>query len=420
VRVDGRLVARVVTSDGWTTQLVLNARSTGGEFSWAAGVQERNLLGTGAVGGATYRDEPDRSAVNLALGLHRIRGTRLAVSGYYDDLSDGELGVWSAGLPFRATVDRLAVTTAGEVGRLRVLQFRDGDSVQTFRRRLFQQRFDVAYAPTASTEGFLRIGAGAVIRREEHVLWPDRNLVIPDTLSATIGAFADLFDARFKVVTHYNGFAREIDVDLSTRIVVGAWVAPAAFGYASTGIGPSIAAQTGLAFPSGFVKLEGAANGLYTSAGLDSGQVRLALTAATQVIPKNATVLHFEWGTRRGTPVGQEFDLGHGLGPRAFAPHAFTGDRTVWGSLEHRAFLLDEVLGLLGIGFSAFLDYGGAWYAGQPRRTAGNVGLGLRVGATRATGQNVGGFDIAYRFGDLLERQDLSRWVFLFGRGYSF
>jgi len=125
--------------------------------------------------------------------------------------------------------------------------------------------------------------------------------------------------------------------------------------------------------------------------------------------------------TSRGDPASSRvvstFLYPSSLNATCFGPHAFTGDRTAWGSLEHRAFVLDEVLGLLGVGFSAFLDYGGAWYADQPRRTAGNVGLGLRLGATRATGQNIGGFDVAYRFGSLVEG---NRWVFLFGRGFSF
>jgi hypothetical protein len=129
-------------------------------------------------------------------------------------------------------------------------------------------------------------------------------------------------------------------------------------------------------------------------------------------------VLHVQAGARKRPPPGAEFDLGHGLGPRGFQPHAFTGDRTIWGTLEHRVFAVDEFFGLLGVGFAAFFDYGGAWYDGQAMRFGGDVGVGLRLGATRATGTNVGRLDLAYRFGAGFGGG--RRWVLSFGRSYPF
>jgi hypothetical protein len=78
---------------------------------------------------------------------------------------------------------------------------------------------------------------------------------------------------------------------------------------------------------------------------------------------------------------------------------------------------VDEVLGLLGIGLAGFVDYGGAWYENEPSRLGGNVGLGLRIGATRATGPNVGRIDFGYRFGAGTEDK---RWAMSFGQGFSF
>lgn len=417
VHVGDKVHVVVETSDGWTTELILNARSTGDEFSWAVGAQERNLLGTGARAGLTYRDEPDRTAVTLLAGMDRIRGTRFGVDGLFDDLSDGEFGAWRVGVPFRAFANRMAVEFSGAASRQRVLRFHpefSPDSVDTLRRRLFLQAGHVTFAPRAGPDGYFRLGLLGQVKREEY---SDTGSVVPDTVTGALGVFADLVDARFKVVTHYNGFDREEDIDLSTRVTVAAWVAPDVFGYRENGIGPSVFVQLGAAFGKNFAKLQAAANGLFTSSGLDSGQVRIAFTAASQVIPKNATVLHVEYGARRGAPPGSEFDLGHGLGPRAFGSHAFTGDRSVWGSIEQRAFLIDEVLGILGVGFVAFLDYGGAWFADEPSRLGGDVGVGLRLGATRATGQNIGGLDLAYRFGDGV---DGDRWVVSFGRGFAF
>jgi hypothetical protein len=78
---------------------------------------------------------------------------------------------------------------------------------------------------------------------------------------------------------------------------------------------------------------------------------------------------------------------------------------------------LDEALHLVGVGLAGFLDLGGAWYADQPARVGGDIGAGLRLGATRATGTNVGRLDLAYRFG---EGWSGDRWVLSLGRSYTF
>ena len=418
VRVDGRLTAVVRTADGWSTDLQLNARSTGDEFTWAAGLLERNFLGSATSLGASYRNEPDRTAVAVIFAADRTFGSRIAVQGLYDDLSDGRRGFWSMGLPFRAFTDKRSFNLAGAASKERILQFRDGNPFATFRRRMFRQRGQVAIAPIATSAGYVRVGVVGQIKREEYLPEAAIGSFVPDTVTGALGVFADLRKARFKIVTHYNGFAREVDIDLSTRVSLTTWLAPTAFGYDETGVGGAIAVRTGGSLGRSFGWVQLRANGLFTaSSGLDSGRVSVSITGVSQILSKSASVFHLEAGSLRRTAPGTEFDLGHGVGPRAFGVHAFTGTRTVWGSLEHRAFLADEVFGLLGLGVAGFVDYGGAWFANQRARVGGDVGGGIRFGSTRATGPNIGRVDIAYRFGDGVGS---SRWIVLFGRGFFF
>ncbi len=421
------------TADGWTTQLILNANSTADTLTWAVGVQELNFLGTGARVGITYRQEANRSAVTLLGGLDRIGGTRFGFDGLYDDLSDGAVGIWRVGAPFTSLRDPSAFGLSGASRDQRVLLFNGGSIEEIFRRRLLFQRATVAFAPRASQTGYVRVGASAQIKREGYLLEDDLDLAIPDTVTGAAGVFVDVAKARFKVLTHYNGFDRDVDLDLSPRVALTLWLAPEAFGYARTGIAPSFAAQIGTSFGRQFARLDLRANGLFTSAGMDSGQVWVGFTAASQALPKQATVVHFEAGAQDGVAPGEEFTLGnsgtgfigaipvsprdHGVGPRAFEPNAFTGTRMFWASLEHRIFLLDEILGLLGLGLAAYVDYGGAWFAGESSRIGGNIGGGIRFGSTRSAGPNIGRLDLAYRFGD---GTDGRRWVVSFGRGFPF
>jgi hypothetical protein len=416
-RIGGRLAAIVDTRDGWTTQVQANARSTGGEFTWSAGLTEQDFLGLAIGVGAEYRKDPDRTAVMFLTNWQRVGSTPLALAGTYDDRSDGRLGTWSFGVPWRAYTDYASITWAGEAGRHRVLQFRDGVASDTVQRRVLRVELSGGIAPHAATGGYLRFGPLLQIKREAYVAWADTLSPVPDSVSAAAGLQLDWRHARFKVVTHYNGFARQEDVDLSTRASVTAWVAPAAFGYARSGVGPSVELQTGVDLGDVFARLQANGGGLFTGDGLDSARVMGSLTVASQVLPRQATVLRVEAGIQRRLPPGAEFDLGHGVGPRAFESHAFTGSREVWGTIEHRWFAVDEVLHLVGIGFAGFADYGGAWYADEPARAGGDVGLGLRLGATRSTGPNVGRLDLAYRFGDGWSG---SRWVVSFGRAYEF
>lgn len=412
-----KLILRVETEDAWSTQLQANARSTGGTFTGTLAISEENFLGRGNLVSVAYRDEPDRTAVTFRGTARRAFGTRVGISGLYDNLSDGDVGTWSAGVPFRSNVDRQAVVFSGTAATRRVLQFRDGLVFDSLQRRVLRNNLTAAYALRASSRGYLRVGVQVQIRREEYVAFQDTAQIISDSLTAAVGAFVELGTPRFLVLTHYNGFSREEDIDLSTRIRVASWAAPSAFGYDRSGVGTVIDAQTGFVFGKNFGRIRVHVNKLLTSSAPDTGTVFATMTIGSKLISRQATMFHVEAGSRTGTPLGSEFDLGHGVGPRAFAPHAFTGERMIWSILEHRIFVVDEFLGLFGLGIAGFFDYGGAWFKDQSSRFGGDVGIGLRTGTTRSTGNNVGRFDVAYRFGEGFVG---NRWVFSFGRAFSF
>ena len=418
---EGPLTVVVRTADGWSTQLNLNGRFTGGTFTWAAGLAEQNFLGSATLVDMSYRNDVDRTAIRVGTHFRRVFGSRIAANGFYETLSDGQRGGWAVGSPFRSFSDRRSLQLIGERADQRVLQFvtRSVSNQDTipYQRRAFLNRVDVAVAPIATTGQYVRIGISAQIKREEFLLQRDTGLAVPDTVTAAVGPFVEYGRANFKVVTHYNGFAQEEDLDLSTTVRVSAWIAPSVFGYERTGIGQSVTAHTGASLPFGFLRASLLAGGLFTSAGLDSGRVVASMTLGSQFFDRQATFLNVQAGILERPAPGREFDLGHGIGPRSFGPHSFTGDRAVWGTFEHRVFLVDELLDLLGIGVAGFIDYGGAWFRGLEPQYGGNVGFGLRIGATRATGINVGRFDLGYRFGDGWSG---NRWEFSMGRGFLF
>jgi hemolysin activation/secretion protein len=194
-------------------------------------------------------------------------------------------------------------------------------------------------------------------------------------------------------------------------------VAPKAFGYDRDGLAPLLAARAGARVPGGFGYLEALANGLYDSAGLDSGSVQLAATAVLQPAPHHLGIVHIEGGWLKDPVPGAEFDLGLGFGPRAFRSHAFTGDRSYFATAEYRLTVVDDFIGQVGLGLAGFVDHGGAWYAGERRRTGWDAGLGLRLGASRSTDTEALRFDLARRFANDVQR---AGWVVTVGKGFLF
>jgi hypothetical protein len=236
-------------------------------------------------------------------------------------------------------------------------------------------------------------------------------------VTGAIGPYVSWSRANFLVTRGVAGFAREEDVDLGLTVRLGFLAAPKAFGYDRDGIAPQLSARFGGRVPGGFGYLEALANGMYDTAGLDSGSVQLAATAVLQPTAGQVGILHVEGGWLKDPVPGGEFDLGLGTGPRAFRSHAFTGDRAYFATAEYRVTVVDDFLGMIGIGVAGFVDHGGAWYAGSARRTGTDAGLGIRLGASRSNDTDALRFDLARRFGNDAQG---ARWVVIVGKGFVF
>ncbi|HKT58747.1 MAG TPA: POTRA domain-containing protein [Gemmatimonadales bacterium] len=418
LRTDSGLVARVLTKDGWSTKADWRFRSTGGEVAYTIGLVEDNLLGTASSAAVRYRKTPDRTSVTLGLRRPRLFAGKVGVGALYENRSDGRITQLAVEQPFYSLTSRFGIRVEGEDRDERVLQFFNGSNVarDTLTHLFTVARVSAAWATQASMAGFLRWGLQAQLRRED--FRPESS---PDPLSKTVtGAFGPYLTwsrANFLVARGVSGFAREEDVDLGLTVRVGLLAAPKAFGYDRDGIGPNLAARAGARMPGGFGYLEALLSGLYDSAGLDSGTVQIAGTAVLQPGPHQVGIFHLEGGWLKDPPPGLEFDLGLGLGPRAFRSHAFTGDRSYFATAEYRYTIVDDFLGQLGLGVAGFVDHGGAWYAGQPSRSGWDAGIGLRIGASRSTDTEALRFDLARRFANDAQK---AGWVVTVGKGFVF
>lgn len=415
---DSGVVARVTTHDGWTTAIDFSFQSTGSQLTWSTELYESNLLGTNASVLLKHAKDVDRSTSEFEFRRPRLIAHSIGAELYYQDRSDGHQYIVGLSRPFAALGSRSGadVSLQGFGGRL--FRFTNGQSVpsDTVERQLTIGRVRAATALRADAGGYLRLGVTAQLRRDDAVA--ESVGVLPRTITAAIGPSFEWRHARYVLTRSYEHLAVTEDVDLSTTVRGELLAAPRAFGYQHDGIGPSLAVRIGVPLLDGFGFLEARAGGVISATGVDSGTALVGATAIARLgSERQRVVLHVERSWSKGAVVGSDFDLGFGYGPRAFRAHAFTGNRAWLATAEYRYTLTPELGKLAGIAIAAFIDRGGATFAGSRERNGTDAGIGLRIGPTRQADLRTIRIDLARRFANDVEP---AGWVIVIGKGFTF
>lgn len=298
-----------------------------------------------------------------------------------------------------------------------MLRFRSGgaDPSDSLRRYYAIGRVEGAIALHRGNRGYLRLGLMGQVRRDDYAAWPTRQA--PSTVTAAVGPFLEWRRANFVVTRGFSRLGQDEDVDVSNFARLQAVAAPELLGYDRDGIGLLAQLRGGTRLTKGFAWVDLRANGLYSSAGLDSGSVTLGGTAVLVPARRHLLIGHADIGWIKNPAPATEFDLGFATGPRGFPIHAFTGDRTYFTTAEYRYNFGEDLFKALDLGVAGFVDHGGAWFNDEPRRTGTNLGLGLRLSASRAADANPTRLDLAYRFKN--DRQNAG-WVFVVASGLVF
>ena len=418
VATDSGLVVRVATTDGWTTGLSLDVKSSGSQSVFSAGITERNLLGRAAVATVEYVNDPDRSAILVGFDVPRVVANAIGIGASYLDRSDGRAGAANVRYPFYTLSSRRGASLSGQFVDARVLRFVGGRgfAIDSARHRLEILRGEAALALVAGPEGYTRLGISGQLRRQDFGL-ERPSPVVDRTVTAALGPFVSVRKPRFIQLRNFQSMGRIEDVDVGYQLRGSLLAAPRAWGYERDGVGGSLGASVGQRIPSGFVEVQGYASALRSSDQIDSATVDVSTTVVLQGGERHLAVGHASYGILKDPHPGAEFDLGLGYAVRAFPSHAFTGDRRFLLNAEYRLLVWPRLLGLVGVGAATFVDHAGAWYDGARRRTGTDAGVGLRLGSIREAGTVVGRLDLAYRFASDVEP---AGWVVSIGRGFVF
>ena len=432
-RVDGKLALTVTTEDAWTLAPRISGRvGADGSITGTIGVTEANVLGTGNSARLWFTRDPDRGGFELRATSHRVGSTGLSAFGVWHDLSDQNVYEWSVAKPLRSFSDRWSLSYHGGIfdGRLLRHRIEHPDSLQ---RSEYVASFTThnlfgAYAPVASPRGYVRIGGGVQFRSQGIELDPTAGEDPPvpaDTMYITPSAYIELRRGRYVRERRYNGFAEE-DKDISDVLFLEGRLISTDLGYPRSGIGGRFAAYTGASAGPVLLRALFDANAIWVSdeaesgMAVDSASMQLSGTASVRSNQRNVTFAHASWGRKWNPDPAGEFDLGLTALPRLWDAHAFVGEQAFWLTMEHRYFAEDDFLGIMGAGIGAFVDYAGAWYDDQDRRSGGNVGISLFGGATVSSYPQVTAINIGYRFGGGIEDSEMGQFVWSIGGGVVF
>jgi hypothetical protein len=399
---DGRLGLRSFTADGWSTQPQASFTTVGGDKTWEVGFTERNFLGTATEVSLVYGKDPDRRHLDLEFVNPHFFSRRTLVTLRHHDLSDGQHTEWQFGLPFHETAAPHSIETYGEAADERVLRFRDDVLLDSTRHRLVRVGLTGGIATSANSHRYTRLWGGWEWRREDYSAMAASN--VPYSVFTTVRAGVDVGSNRFRVLEHFNSYARREDVDLSPTFHAGIVM--------QSGIGYEIGGQASAVWKRGFAVLRVAANGL------DSTRTQAQITVVSQDVSHHTLIAHAEGGIVTHPKPGAEFDPWLvQRGPRLFGIHDFSGTRMTWLVFEDRILVADGILGLMAFGLAPFMDYGGAWYGNEPARQGGDAGVSLRFGPTRAVRGEAAEVAFGYRFGDGVLGK---RWALTLRKGFSF
>jgi len=412
------LVARVLTEDAWSTQLDFGFHSTGNRVLYSLEVREQNLVGTGAALEFQSRHDVDVDSRLVHFTGSRLISNRAGVDLEYRDRSDGHSARIALSAPFLTQSTPTEFAIAFLQSRDTVRRYRNGVSVPTEQagRSLDKAEARWQRAVRRGPGGYVHVG----LRAEALRLKLDGATAPAGATGEVMGQGGVLVGASrtdFLVMPGYRRFDREDDVDLSSTLLAGLSYAPRALGYPADALIPSLVARTGARLPRGFMQAVAEVREFHAAAGLDSGLATIGLTAAIRPASRHLLVLHGERGWRWNPPLADDFDLGLDRGPRGYGAHAFTGDRLAFATVEWRWVMVPELARVLGIGLATFADYGGAWFAGDPGRTGGSFGAGLRLDFTRSGSPSVVRIDLAHRSAAAGEP---AGWVLVVGKGFTF
>ena len=408
----------VETADAWTLLLRGSFSNKGGVTEYSLGAEEYNLLGLGMQFGFGFEQEVDRTSRSAFFADPNLIWPHAAFRVDVSDLSDGQRFSIAYGRPFYAL--GVPWSLQGLVNRadFDTKLYAGGEEAATWRER---QRIALVQGGS-----LLKGGVEGADRLLGSIQWTEVRLQDKDGPPPPAGPPSNrrflFFSAGFEHAgsewitrRQVDRLERDEDFNLSTGLRLEAGISPP-FDDRSVAGRLLASVQSGTSIPRGFA-LFSATGSTRLEAGFQNAMVG---ADARGYVQSGAWTLVGRIGTLVGWNLDPEnqIALDGTTGVRGYRLHAVEGNRRLVGNAEARVFLVPEIWSLLSFGLAAFGDAGYSWGAPDGFWHLADAGVGLRVGITRASKNNLVRIDVAR----VLHPDPLGRtgWLVSFASGQAF
>ena len=401
---DGVVDLRVWTRDLWTLMPGLSVSRSGGENRVRMSLSERNLLGRGTSVRLTYVDNVDREETSFQYFDRNLGKSWTSLFVEYADASDGDTADlrvvrpfyqldarWSAGVTFFDNAQEVSFYDLGNEAAEYAAEY---------------QRHNAFYGWSKGlTDGWVRRYTAGFMY-DDNLFSPvpngDLPVVLPQDRRLVYPYFGvELVQDRFESTSNRDQMERTEDFFIGARL----W---ASVGYASEDFGSDRESLLyRMEFSQGFGSIEKKAlllSGSFSGRFDDGTGTNTALSVNAryynQVTDKRLFFMTLDAMAGENLDLDNLVDLGGDTGLRGYPLRYQTGESRFLFTIEQRYFTDWYPFRLFRVGGAVFADAGRVWgnnpLGSAPLGWLKDVGIGLRLAPTRASGRDVIHIDIAF------------------------
>jgi len=401
---NGVVDVSVWTRDLWTLMPGFSVSRSGGENRSRVSISERNLVGTGITLKLSYTDDVDRSSTSFEY-LDRNVGNSWATAFFkVADNSDGGTTAVSLIRPFYALDTRWSAGT-NYLDNERIDSFYSlGDRVAEYTAETEFFNTYAGWSAGLSGGWVRRWTAGIVFDDREYFPVPDGELptLVPDDRRLIYPFISyERLEDQFETTSNRDMIGRTEDFFMGTRLSARLGWADEGFGSDRDALLYTFSASRGF----GAIKKKALILSSVLSGRIDDGdsantQLGIGASYYNQITDKRLFITTIEGSIGDNLDLDNLVELGGDSGLRGYPLRYQTGDSKILITAEQRYFTDWYPFKLFRVGGAIFADAGRTWGSnpvGEPSLGwLKDVGIGLRLGPTRASGRDIIHIDVAF------------------------
>jgi outer membrane protein assembly factor BamA len=401
---NGVVDIRVRTRDLWTLMPGLSVSRSGGENRTRVSLSERNLLGRGVSLRFSHTENVDRDSTSFQYFDKNLGRTWTSLFLEIADNSDGETADLKIVRPFYALDSRWSAGGTFFDDTREVSFYELGEEAAEYQVESATHTMFFGWSGGLRDGWVRRWTAGFVYDERDFSLVEGGSLpsLLPaDRLLAYPFIGIEILEDRFESTSNRDQIDRTEDFFLGTRLWASLGFSDDAFDADRSSLIYRIEASKGFgSIRSKALLLSGAVTG--RKEGGSSANTRIAATARfyNQITDKRLFFMTAEASYGRALDLDSYAELGGDNGLRGYPLRYQTGESKFLLTAEQRYFTDWYPFKLARVGGAVFADVGRTWgespLGSRPLGWLKDIGIGLRLAPTRASGRDVIHIDVAF------------------------